>query len=163
MNDNTQQQTTTPTPEESGGKLFTQEQVNDIVRERLAHERKKLADSSEYKAKYESALAELNGMKAAQLHQKKESVYRALLAEAGISEKRINAVMRVSKAEIDTLELDEDGKIVGADKLLKVIKNEWADFIPVTRTEGAPVAHPPMHGNWFSDDEQIANAFKPKI
>lgn len=36
-----EQITTTPTPEETGGKLFTQEQVNDIVRDRLAKERAK--------------------------------------------------------------------------------------------------------------------------
>nr|WP_300805829.1 hypothetical protein [uncultured Acetatifactor sp.] len=39
-NTNTQQQTT-PTPEAEGGKLFTQQQVNEIVRERLARERAK--------------------------------------------------------------------------------------------------------------------------
>ena len=39
-NTNTQQQTT-PTPEADGGKLFTQQQVNEIVRERLARERAK--------------------------------------------------------------------------------------------------------------------------
>ena len=40
MNENTQQ-TTNSTPEETGGKLFTQQQVNEIVRERLARERAK--------------------------------------------------------------------------------------------------------------------------
>ena len=39
-NQNTQQ-TATPTPEGTGGKMFTQEQVNEIVRERLAREKAK--------------------------------------------------------------------------------------------------------------------------
>lgn len=44
MNLNAEQQPTTPTPEENGGqgsKLFTQDEVNRIVSERLARERAK--------------------------------------------------------------------------------------------------------------------------
>ncbi len=40
MNENTQQ-TTTQTPEGTGGKMFTQDEVNKIVSERLARERAK--------------------------------------------------------------------------------------------------------------------------
>ena len=44
-NQNTQQQTTTPTPEatgdQAGAKMFTQEEVNRIVSDRLARERAK--------------------------------------------------------------------------------------------------------------------------
>lgn len=87
MTDNTntsQQQTTTPTPEGTGGKMFTQDEVNKIVSDRLAREREKLSDGSEYKAKYEAVQKELEGMKAAQLHQQKEAAYRDLLARANI-------------------------------------------------------------------------------
>ena len=41
----TQQQTTTPTPEETGGRMFTQEEVNRIVSDRLARERAKAEPS----------------------------------------------------------------------------------------------------------------------
>lgn len=58
MNENTQQ-TTTQTPEGTGGKMFTQDEVNKIVSDRLAREREKLADGSEYKAKYEAVQKEL--------------------------------------------------------------------------------------------------------
>lgn len=50
INQNGQQQPTTPTPEASGGqgaRTFTQEEVNKIVSERLAREREKLQSSSE--------------------------------------------------------------------------------------------------------------------
>lgn len=130
MTDNTnQQQTTDATPAGTGGKLFTQDEVNKIVSDRLAREREKLADGSEYKAKYEAVQKELEGMKAAQLHQKKESAYRDLLAKANIYDKRIATVIKASAAEIDALELDETGKAVGADKLVEAIKTEWADFV----------------------------------
>ena len=41
MNTNTETQTTNATQTESGEKFFTQEQVNQIVSERLARERSK--------------------------------------------------------------------------------------------------------------------------
>ena len=50
MNQNTEQQPTTPTPEVSGDqgeKLFTQDDVNRIVSERLARERQKAEPSPE--------------------------------------------------------------------------------------------------------------------
>ena len=158
MNNNTRQQTT-PTPEGTGGKTFTQDEVNKIVSDRLAREREKLADSSEYKAKYEAVQKELEGMKAARLHQQKEAVFRELLAKANIYEKRIATVVKASAAEIEALELDERGKAVGADKLVETIKSEWADF--VTTTVGAKVPHPPVNDGGGSD--RIADAFKPKI
>ena len=162
MNDNTQQQTT-PTPEGTGGKMFTQEEVNKIVSDRLAREREKLADEDSYRAKYEALSKELEGMKAAQARQQKEDAYRALLKQAGISEKRIATVVKASATEIDALELDSSGRAVGTDQLMDSIKSEWADFIPVTRTEGAPTPNPPTYGNTPSADDKIADAFKPKI
>ena len=73
----------------------------------------------------------------------KETAYRALLKEAGVSEKRIEAVLRVS--DVDGVKLDDKGQIKGADKLSESIKAEWADFIPTTHTEGAPTATPPVN------------------
>lgn len=159
MSENTQQ-TTTPTPEETGGRLFTQDEVNRIVSDRLARERERLTDNSEYKAKYEAVKAELEGMKTAQLHQKKEAAYRDLLAKANISAKRVATVMRVSAAEIDALELDESGKAVGADKLVKAIKSEWADFVETVEIKGADTPHPPIFA--MTSPDEIADAFKPK-
>ena len=49
--------------------------------------------------------------------------------------------MRVSN--VDSITLDKDGKIEGADKLLENVKTEWADFIVTKREEGAGVANPP--------------------
>ena len=162
MNDNTQQQTT-PTPEAEGGRMFTQDEVNKIVSDRLAREREKLADEDSYRAKYEALSKELESIKAAQARQQKEDAYRALLNQAGISAKRIATVVKASAAEIDALELDSSGRAVDADKLIDSIKGEWADFIPVTRTEGAPTPNPPTYGYTPSADDKIADAFKPKI
>ena len=78
----------------------------------------------------------------------KEHAYRELLKAAGISEKRIDAVLKVSN--IDGIELDKDGKIKDADKHTETVKTEWADFIETTTTKGANTTNPPA-GNGGGD------------
>ena len=73
----------------------------------------------------------------------KENAFRELLKSAGVSEKRLNAIIKVS--DIDGLELDKDGKIKDAEKHTETIKSEWADFIETTTTKGAKTANPPAN------------------
>jgi hypothetical protein len=73
----------------------------------------------------------------------KENAYKQLLLDAGVSDKRIASVLKVS--DIDSIKLDKDGKIEGADDLTAKIKTEWADFIVSTTTKGAEVATPPAN------------------
>ena len=73
----------------------------------------------------------------------KENAFRELLKSAGVSEKRFNAIIKVS--DIDGLELDKDGKIKDAEKHAETIKSEWADFIETTTTRGADTANPPAN------------------
>ena len=78
----------------------------------------------------------------------KENAFRELLKSAGVSEKRLNAIIKVS--DIDGLELDKDGKIKDAEKHTETVKSEWADFIETTTTKGANTANPPA-GNGGGD------------
>lgn len=93
---------------------------------------------------YEKEHAELEKLKSEQensrVRAEKENAFRSLLREAGIGEKRIGAVVRVS--DIDSLKL-EDGKISGYDETLEKVKTEWADFIETASTVGAQEAAPP--------------------
>lgn len=73
----------------------------------------------------------------------KENAFRELLKSVGVSEKRLNAIIKVS--DIDGLELDKDGKIKDADKHTETVKTEWADFIETTTTQGANTATPPVN------------------
>lgn len=73
----------------------------------------------------------------------KENAFRELLRSVGVSEKRLNAIIKVS--DIDGLELDKDGKIKDADKHTETVKTEWADFIETTTTQGASTATPPTN------------------
>lgn len=84
----------------------------------------------------------------------KESAYRELLKSAGVSEKRLNAIIKVS--DIDGLELDKDGKIKNAEKHTETIKSEWAEFIETTTTRGANTAKPPANsGKGVKTKEEI--------
>ena len=73
----------------------------------------------------------------------KDNALRNLYKAAGISEKRIDTVMKVS--DLSKIELDDEGKIKDADKLTESAKTEWADFIVSTDTKGADTANPPQN------------------
>lgn len=98
-----------------------------------------------WKVKYEAVKEEFEGYKSKQTKKEtraaKEAAYRALLKQAGVSEKRLESVLKVS--DVDSVELDEKGTIKGADKLTESIKSEWADFIGTTSIQGAQTATPP--------------------
>lgn len=98
-----------------------------------------------YKVKYEALKEDFEAYKKEQAdketHAQKESAYKALLAESGVAEKRIAAVLKVS--DVDAIEFDEDGKIKDAGALKKSIKDEWSDFIVTEGQQGATTATPP--------------------
>lgn len=98
-----------------------------------------------YKVKYEALKEEYDdfktGIEAKETAAKKEAAYKQLLKDAGVSEKRIDAVLKVS--DLESVELDEEGKIKEAAKLTAAIKTEWADFITTESAKGAAVATPP--------------------
>lgn len=74
-----------------------------------------------------------------------QSAYRALLKDAGVSEKRLDSVLKVT--DISNMKLDKDGKLEGAADLSKTIKTEWADFITTDGQAGANPASPPDGNN----------------
>ena len=83
------------------------------------------------------------GIDAEKLHTAKETAFRELLKAAGVSEKRIASVLKVT--DIDGVEIDKDGKIKDAEKHTEDVKKEWADFIETTTTHGANTANPPAN------------------
>ena len=110
-----------------------------------------------YQVKYEALKEEFDTYKkdteTKATKAKKETAYRKLLKDAGVTEKRLDAVLRVS--DFDGIEFDSDGKIKDADKLTESIKKEWADFIPQTSQQGAPAQNPPSTttGKTMTKDE----------
>ena len=105
-----------------------------------------------YKVKYEAIKEEFEAYKNEQTAKatkaSKTDAFRALLKECGVSEKRIDAVLRVS--DIDGLELDDDGKLKNVADLRKSVKEEWSDFITTESVKGAQTATPPKNNGGTS-------------
>lgn len=116
-----------------------QKQLDDAL------EAAKNSDDDTWQVKYDALKEEFDTYKsdilAKETKAKKESAYKQLLIDAGISDKRIDSVMRVSK--IDDIELDDQGKIKDSKKLSDNIKSEWADFIVTQQKQGAGTPNPP--------------------
>lgn len=102
-----------------------------------------------YKEQYEQLKAEFDQYKADQNAKEvladKTAAYKALLKEAGISEKRIDSILKLKSTEFDSLELDDDKKIKNSDKLKESMKEEWADFIVQGGKQGANTQVPPAN------------------
>lgn len=115
----------------------------DTAREQLEN-----AGKDSWKDKYDALKGDYEKYKSDQAEKEtrraKEKAYTELLKAAGVPEKRIAGILKVSKDTVDALELDEEGKKVKeADKLIEAAKEEWADFIPTTTQTGANTATPP--------------------
>lgn len=89
---------------------------------------------------------------------KKAAAYTDLLKEAGISDKHLKAVLKVS--DVDSIELDDEGNVKDAADKVAAIKEEWSDFVTVKDTKGADVPKPPIGngGNGLSSDAEYARA-----
>lgn len=127
----------------SSRNAYAEKKVQEYQAENPAAEAPKVTDSKEYKDLKKAFDDYKADQTAKETRAAKETAYRDLLKASGVSEKRIDTVMRASGPIIDGLELAEDGKAKDADKLTEGIKAEWADFIPTTTTQGAPTANPP--------------------
>ncbi len=109
-----------------------------------------------YKVKYEAIKDEYAKYKADQeataTKAAKENAYKALLKDLGISEKRLDAILKVT--DLSKIALESDGSIKDADKLKTDAKTEWEDFIVTKETKGASTATPPQNtGGKMSKDE----------
>lgn len=100
-----------------------------------------------FKVKYEALKEEFKSYKsdieAKATRETKVNAYRKLLESAGVSEKRIDSIIKVSGDVVDGIKFDAENNVVGADELTEGIKTEWADFIVTEGIKGADVAKPP--------------------
>lgn len=102
---------------------------------------KEKADHAKLKSEFEEFK---KGVEAEKKKGERTDAYKKLLTEAGVSEKRLAAVLRLSGEAIDGLEIDDKGVVKDADKLKESIKSEWADYITTQETHGAQTATPPQ-------------------
>lgn len=155
--------------EERDGFKADAEKLADVQKELdAAKENAKNNDAEKYKSQYADLKKQFDDFKAEtkakQLKQDKIAAYKALLKDAGVSEKRIAAVVKVS--DIDALELDDDGKIKDAGAKKDAIKKEWADFIVTEEKRGAEEKTPPQgegSGNGTSRAAMVAQKHYAEI
>lgn len=122
------------------------EKVSDLQSQLdKANETIKASGADTYKVKYEAIKEEFDNFKKdiknKETAKAKADAYEQLLKDAGVSEKRIPAILKVT--DIASVELDADGKLKDADKLTESIKTEWSDFIQTKGVQGADIPNPP--------------------
>lgn len=133
-----------------------QKQVDELTKQVEA------SGKDAYKVKYDAIKEEFDEykktIKAEKTKAEKTEAYRKLLKEAGVSEKRIEAVLKVS--DIDSLKIDDKGVLEGTDDLKKSIAEEWSDFIEKTGVQGAQTANPPASGGKTTRTKEEIMAIK---
>jgi hypothetical protein len=98
-----------------------------------------------YKEKYEKEHKAFEdykmGVDAEKTKAAKTAAYKALLKDAGVSDKRFDAIIKVT--DLSKIELDDEGKVKDAKAATDHIKEEWAEFIVKTEQRGAQTETPP--------------------
>lgn len=87
--------------------------------------------------------------------EQKKALYKQLLVESKVDEKRIDAILKVT--DLNTIKVDKDGKLEDAENLKKSIATEWAGFIVTDGTKGAEVNNPP-EGNGGNNNGRTGRA-----
>lgn len=117
------------------------------------------AESDDFKEKYEAEHQAFEEYKtkveADKLSDTVKGLYKDLLKDAGVDEKRIDTVLRVT--DLSKLEINKDGSLRDSEKLKSAIQEDWADFIATTSKKGADVETPPTgNGAKKTKDEIMA-------
>lgn len=111
-------------------------------------ELRKASDAKDSKDKdYDQLKKEFDDFKAdverKAVRAQKEAAYKEILKDAGIPEKHYAKILKYS--DVDSIELDKDGKAKNAKDILKDIKEEWGDHVEKTDTKGAETTTPPAN------------------
>jgi len=81
------------------------------------------------------------------------AAYRKLLSGEGISEKRIDAILKVT--DFSRMKLNKEGNLEGEEDLKTAINAEWGDFKTTVTERGATVEKPPQVGKATKTKEEI--------
>lgn len=130
--------------------------------EKLPEVQKKLDEALKddgYKEKYTSLKSEYDKYKAditeKETTEKKTELYKKLLKDAGVSEKRIDTVVKCDADVIKEIKLNDKGEIESANDLKNKVKDAWSDFIVTTQMHGTNPANPPSNTGGSMSKEDI--------
>lgn len=122
--------------------------------EKLADTQKELEDlkkvtegADSYKERYEKEHKDFEdykaSIKAEQTKAAKADAFKVLLKEAKVSDDWIDDIVKFT--EVNDIQLDDDGKIVDADKRIEDIKSKYSKYIVTESTRGANTENPPTN------------------
>lgn len=121
-------------------------------------------NTDEYKTKYEALEIEYNnfkkGIETEKTNATKSSTLREQLKAEGFNEKMIKLLEK--NFDLESIEIEED-KIKGWEYMIKPIKEEYADFIPVETQTGNPPATPPANVGGKSEVSSLEGALHEKF
>lgn len=114
------------------------EKLSDVQRQLdEANSKIEAAEKDDYKGKYESEKAAHDKLKedikVKETTAKKSTALKAYLKEKGYSDNGITKITKYGDY-IKDIELDEDGKIKDADKLIGKVETEWSEYKPQAGT-----------------------------
>jgi DNA repair exonuclease SbcCD ATPase subunit len=75
----------------------------------------------------------------------KTEAFKSLLKDANISEKRFDAIIKLSGDTISALEFDDNGELKNKKSLVKSIADDWSDYVVTVGEQGAKPATPPAN------------------
>lgn len=128
-----------------------QQELNDL-KAKVAEDAKSREgkDYDKLKEEYDSFKADVEKKS---IRAEKETAFRELLKDAGIKDEYQNKVLKYS--DIDSMELDDKGKIKDAKDRMKSIAEEWPEYKVSTTETGATVPTPPANTGGKMTKEQI--------
>lgn len=113
--------------------------------------------TEDWQAKYDELKTEFDGYKAKvseeQAAAEKANLYRAMLREAGVEERRIDSIMKVT--DLGNVSV-VDGAIASPEEVKQAITEEWGDFITKSSSVGATVEEPPASTSAMSKSDILA-------
>ena len=120
------------------------------LKAKVAEDGNKNEDYAKLKKEFEDYKQSIENAK---VKEAKEAAYKEILKDAGIPEKHFAKILKYS--DVDSVELDAEGKITKAKEIMDAIKEEWADHIEKSAKKGADTAKPPKStgGTAMSKDE----------
>ena len=122
-------------------KLETVQKELDTIKAQVAE-----YDGDEWKAKYEKLEQEYKDYKADITSKETIAAKRSALEELAKDILSENGVKKALKyTDIGSYELDEDGKLVDADKHIADLKEEWSDYVKTEDKRGADTSTPPKN------------------
>ena len=132
---------------------FSAEKVRAALAENQPDPAPKVKETQEYKDLKKEFEDYKAGVSAKEARAAKEAAVRAYYQTKGITGKALDIAMRGSGAEIEAVELGEDGKIRDAAALEALVKGDFAGL--VGETHGAPTSHPPRGSGGGKTKEDI--------